>query len=178
MKSAPSGLDRRKGIRLIEIATVCAVLGILASLAIPSVVRMQARSRTDRLLACARTCREELPGWLSNTLTGRPTNPEEAASAVRDDLFRVGDVLKEYARAGNERWQNRGLAGEEPFLVVEPAGTLPVYCRREGRIHLIPVFDASLGGIGATVVVTAREPHGGPNDDGILAVYSVEPGID
>ncbi len=157
---------------------MCAVLGIFASLAIPSVVRMQARSRTDRLLACAGACREELPGWLSNTVSGRPTTPQAAVPGAGDGAFRVGDVLRDYARAGNERWQGRGPAGDGPLLVVEPTGTLPVYCRRDGRIHLIPDLDAAVGSIGATVVVTAKEPHGGPADDGILAVYRVEPGID
>ena len=70
------------------------------------------------------------------------------------------------------------MRGEEPLLVVEPTGTLPIYCRRDGRIHLIPFVDSALESIGATVVVTDEDRNGGPAYDGILAVYNVEPGTE
>ncbi len=73
---------RRKGIRYVKIATVCAVLGILVSLAIPTLMRMQSRSRVDRLLASARSCREELPRWLSNTLSNRPATSSTGQGAA------------------------------------------------------------------------------------------------
>jgi len=63
---------RRKGIRVIEIATAAAVLGILASLAIPNVLRIQARSRVEGLLGSARSCRQELPHWLSQSPSSEP----------------------------------------------------------------------------------------------------------
>ena len=53
---------------------------------------------------------------------------------------------------------------------------LPIYCRRDGRIHLIPFVDSALENAGAIVVVTHQDRKAGPASDGILAVYNVEPG--
>ena len=168
---------RRKGIRLIEIATVCAVLGILVSLAIPTLMRMQARSRVDHLLASARSCREELPQWLSDTLSSHPVASDSTGQGGAEAQS-ARDLLEDYARIYNERFQQKNLPGEKPLLVVEPSGTLPIYCRRDGRIHLIPYVDPALESVGAKVVVTDEDRKGGPAYDGILAVYNVEPGIE
>ena len=168
---------RRKGIRIIEVATVCAVLGILVSLAIPTLMRMQARSRVDHLLASARSCREELPRWLSNTLSSRQVasdNTDQAGAEAQS----ARDLLEDYARIYNERFQQEKLPGGEPLLIVEPSGTLPIYCRRDGRIHLIPFVDSALQSVGATVVVTDEDRKGGPAYDGILAVHNVEFGTE
>jgi len=167
---------RRKGVRVIEIATVCAVLGILVSLAIPTLMQIQARSRVDDLLASARSCREELPRWLSSTLSNRPATSSTGQGTVEAPGAR--DLLEDYARIYNERLQRKYPPGERPFLVVEPSGTLPIYCRRDGRIHLIPNLDPGLENVGATVVVTDEDRKGGPAYDGILAVYNVEPGTE
>jgi hypothetical protein len=168
---------RARRIRILEIATVCAVLGILVSLAIPTLMRMQARSRVEHLLASARSCREDLPRWLSNTISSHPV-----ASDVTDqggvEAQSPRDLLENYARIYNERFQQKNLPEEKPLLVVEPSGTLPVYCRRDGRIHLIPSVDSALESVGATVVVTDEDRSGGPAYDGILAVYNVEPGTE
>ena len=168
---------RRKGIRIIEIATVCAVLGILVSLAIPTLMRLQARSRVDHLLASARSCREELPRWLSDTLSNCPAASDSTAQGGAESQS-ARDLLEDYARIYNERFQQKNLSGEKPLLVVEPSGTLPIYCRRDGRIHLIPHADPTLETVGAKVVVTDEDRKGGPAYDGILAVYSVEPGAE
>jgi len=168
---------KAKGMRVIEIATVCAVLGILVSLAVPTLMRMQARSRVDRLLASARSCREELPPWLSDTLSSHP-----AASDVTDqggaEARSARDLLENYARIYNERLEQMNLPGEKPLLVVEPSGAPPIYCRRDGRIHLIPFVDSAPESVGATVVVTDEDRRGGPACDGILAVYNLEPGTE
>jgi hypothetical protein len=161
---------RRRGIRIIEVATVCAVLGILVSLAIPALMQMQARSRVDHLLASARSCREDLPRWLSDTLSSRPVAANSGTGSR--------DLLEDFARIYNERFQEKNLPGEKPLLVVEPLGTPPVYCSRDGRIHLIPCEDPAEEGIGATLVVTHEDRKGGPAYNGILAVYSVEPGTE
>jgi hypothetical protein len=168
---------RRKGIRIIEIATVCAVLGILVSLAIPTVMRMQARSRVDHLLASARSCREELPRWLSSTLSSRPVASDGTGQGGAEART-ARNLLEDYARIYNERFQQKRLPGQLPLLVVEPSGTLPIYCRRDGRIHLVPNVNPALESVSATVVVTEQDRKGGLAYDGILAVYSVEPGTE
>jgi len=168
---------RVRRIRSIEIATVCAVLGILVSLAIPTLMRMQARSRVDHLLASARSCREELPRWLSNTLSSRPVT-SDVADQGGAEAQSARDLLENYARIYNGRFQQKNLPGEKPILVVEPSGTLPIYCRKDGRVHLIPFVDSALESVGAKVVVTDEDRKGGPACDGILAVYSVETGVE
>ncbi len=168
---------RRKGIRILEIATVCAVLGIFVSLAVPSVLQMQARSRVDHLLATARSCRGGLPGWLSNALSSRSVASDARVQRGAGG-FDVRNILEDFVRGYNERFQDKKPPGDEPLLVVEPTGTLPVYCRRDGRIHLIPFHDKALESVGAKLVVTGQGKNSGPAYDGILAVYEVEPGIE
>jgi type II secretory pathway pseudopilin PulG len=164
---------------LIEIATVCAVLGILVSLAVPSFMQMQARSRVEQLLASAKSCREELPRWLSKAAPNRQTVGSESTLDARDTDATSPDprqILETYARLYNQRFLEGALPGQTPPLVVEPTGTEPFFCRRDGRIHIIPLADPDLDRISATVVVTDENGFEGPDGDGILAVYSVKTG--
>jgi hypothetical protein len=165
---------RRKGIRIIEIATVCAVLGILASLAIPSFLRIQARSRVDRLLQSAKSCREELPHWLSASVSKGPQGSDTGNAHALEPLDPHG-ILEDYARIYNERFERSDPPWEGPVLVVEPTGTPPVYCGRDGRIHIIPFVGPGIERFGAKLVVTDQHRNGGPDYDGILAVYDVLP---
>ena len=168
---------RPRRIRIIEIATVAAVLGIFVSLAVPSLLRIQARSRVDSLLESARSCRAELPNWISSSLSSLPVNSKTSVQGGAE-THNVRGIFEQYPRICNERFSPKKMRGEEPLLVVEPTGTLPIYCRRDGRIHLIPFVDSALESIGATVVVTDVNRSGGPAYDGILAVYNVEPGTE
>jgi len=179
MDKATQNVEGRKGIRIIEIATIFAVLGILASLAIPSLFRMQARSRVDRLLASARSCREELPRWLSTTVSHEPQEADaggEGSGEGETGAFDPRSIFEDYARIHNEGFQLENTPGEEPLLVVEPAGTSPAVCRRDGRIHIIPFVYPTDQSIGAKVVVTDENRISGPNYDGILAVFSIRSG--
>jgi type II secretory pathway pseudopilin PulG len=174
MKNATTSIERPKGIRLIEIAIAAAVLGIFVSLAIPALVQMRSRSRVDQLLASARSCCEELPQWLSHKLSSRPVASDVGGQAGAEAPT-ASDLLEAYARVYNERLQPQNLPGENQLLVVEPSGTLPIYCRRDGRIHIIPFMDPAVNSVGATVVVTDEDGRGGPAYDGILAVFNVAP---
>jgi Tfp pilus assembly major pilin PilA len=168
---------RIKGIRLSEFVVLLGVMGILASIAIPTYVDIQRRSRIEHLLASARSCREELPGWLSNSVSKDPvvSNLDAATEDERQTLDARG-ILEDYARIWNERHQQCDPANEGPLLVVERVGTPTGICRRDGRIHLIPVLDPTLEGVGAKVVVTAERSTGRQGYKGILAVYNVMPG--
>jgi len=179
MKEATLSLERRKRVRIFEIATVCAVLGIFASLAIPSFLQMQARDRIQGLLESARSCRNELPGWVTDSVSNLRSE-SGAAGATDAEALNVDarDILENYACIYNARFQRGARAGEQPPLVVEPTGTPPAGCRRDGRIHLIPSVDPAGQGIGARLVVTDESRMGGPNYDGILAVYEVGAGRD
>jgi type II secretory pathway pseudopilin PulG len=176
MKKTTPATERRRGLRMLEVATVCAVLGILASLAIPSILRMQARSRVERLLAAARSCRQDLPEWVAASV---PNQASASDSEREGSAFCVPDarnVLEDYARTNNDRFRRKGPAEQGPLLVVEPTGTDPSACARDGRIHIIPLVDPTLPGIGARLVVTDEHRIGGVGYEGILAVYNVEAG--
>ena len=175
------GRKRIKGIRLSEFVVLLGVTGILASIAIPTYVDLQRRSRIDHLLTSARSCREELSRWLSNTVSKEPRESDTGGEGSGEAGGRALDprgLLEDYARIYNQRFQQKNLPGEKPLLVVEPSGTLPFYCRRDGRIHLIPHVDPARESVGAKVVVTHEDRKGGPACDGILAVFSVEPGTE
>ncbi len=170
---------RRKGVRIIEFATVAAVLGIFVSLAVPSLLQVQARSRVDALLKSARSCRAELPAWISNELSNPQVEADQRAEEKGRE-HRIREVLEKYVRVYNERLNKNAVrgGGDESLLVVEPTGALPIYCRRDGRIHLIPFVDSALETAGAIVVVTHEDGRAGPAYDGILAVYNVKTGTE
>ena len=174
-QTTTGSLMRTIRIRSIEVATVAAVLGIFVSLAVPSLLRIQARSRVEHLLESARFCRAELSGWISNSLSDVPENPDAPEKEGVDGLD-VRGIFEAFARVYNERFSKKKGQSDEPLLVVEPTGTLPIYCSRDGRIHLIPFADSSLESIGAILVVMDEDGRYGRTSDGILAVYSVEPG--
>ena len=162
-----------------EFAVILGVMGIFASIAIPSYIRIQRSSRIEHLLESARSCGEDLSLWLSTPVSNKPLESDTGG----DDSGEAGagaldprDLLEDYARIYNDRFQQKRLPGQEPLLVLEPTGMLPVYCRRDGGIHLIPFVDSALESVGATVVVTDEDRNGGSAYDGILAVYDVEPG--
>ena len=171
------GRKRIKGIRLSEFAVLLGVMGILASIAIPTYVDLQRRSRIEHLLATARSCREELPGWLSNSVSSDPmVSSLDGETQGELETLDARDILEDYARIWNQRHRRRDPANEGPLLVVERTGTPPGICRRDGRIHLIPVVHPTFKGIGAQVVVTGEEGTGRPGYRGILAVYNIMPG--
>jgi Tfp pilus assembly major pilin PilA len=171
------GRKRSKGIRLSEFVVLLGVTGILASIAIPTYVDIQRRSRIEHLLASARLCSEELPRWLSASVAKAPTVSNSDAP-MEDQLQKLDPrcILEDYARIWNEQYQRSDLTNEGTLLVVERTGTPPGICRRDGRIHLIPFVDPTLQGIGAKVVVTDEKRTGGPGYKGILAVYNILPG--
>lgn len=174
MNKTTSVQEWRKSLRFLEVATVCAVLGILASLAIPSILQMQARSRLERLMAAARSCQEDLPHWIAASAPNQAVASDAEREGSEFPLPDARNLLEDYARMRNDRFQRDNLASRGPLLVVEPTGTDPSYCRRDGRIHIIPLADPTLPSIGAKLVVTDERKIGGLGYEGILAVYHVE----
>lgn len=173
----------RKRIALLtfsEFVVILGVMGVFASIAIPSYIRIQKSSRIEHLLESARLCGEDLSLWLSTPISNEPLESgtgDEASGEAGTGALDPRGVLEEYVRNRFERFQHKRLPGNEPLLVVvEPTGTLPVYCRKDGGVHLIPFVDSAMESVGATVVVTDEYRNGGPAYDGILAVYNVEPG--
>jgi hypothetical protein len=165
-----------------EFVVILGVMGIFASLAIPSYIHIQRTSRIEHLLESARLCEQDLSLWLSTPVSNEPLESDaggEGSGEAGAGALDPRGVLEDYARNRFERFQHKNLPGDEPLLVVvEPTGTLPVYCKRDGGIHLLPFVDSALESVGATVAVTDEDRNGGPAYDGILAVYSVEPGTE
>ncbi len=151
---------KRRGIRIIELATVGAALGMILSLAVPTYLELERRSRIDRLLETARSCRGELARRLE-------------AHASRGTVV---DLLGAFVRACNRGGTcGPSMAHRRNLFVLEPAGTEAAWCARDGRIHVVPVPASAEEGRGpmARLVVTDRNGTAGPNLDGILAVYEV-----
>ena len=173
------GRKRIKGIRLSEFVVLLGVTGILASIAIPTYVDLQRRSRIDHLLTSARSCREDLSHWLSNSVSKEPRESDTGGEGSGEARARALDprgLLEDYARIHFDQFQRESTTGQDPLLVVEPTGTRPAFCRKDGRIHIIPFVDPAEESVGAKVVVTDENKISGPNYDGILAVYDVRPG--
>ena len=163
-----------------EFGVILCVMGIFASIAIPSYIRIQRSARIEHLLESARSCVDDLSLWLSTPVSNEPLESDTGGEGSGEAGAGAPDprrVLEEYVRNRLERFQHKKLPGDEPLLVVvEPTGALPVYCRRDGGVHLIPFLDSALESVGATMVVTDVDRSGGPAYNGILAVYDVEPG--
>ena len=163
-----------------EFVVTLGVMGILASIAIPSYISIQRTSRIEHLLESARSCADDLTLWLSTPVSKQHLESDIGGAGSGEAGAGAPDprgAIEEYVRNRWERFKHKKLPGDEPLLVVvEPTGTLPVYCRRDGGVHLIPFVNSALESVGATVVVTDVDKNGGPAHDGILAVYNVEPG--
>ncbi len=173
------GRKRIKDIRLSEFVVILGVMGIFASILIPSYICVQRTSRIEHLMESARLCAGDLSLWLSTPVSNEPLESDaggEGSGEAGAGALDPRGVLEHYALNRFERFQHKNLPGEKPILVVEPTGALPVYCMRDGRIHLIPLVDSALESVGATLVVTDEYRNGRPAYDGILAVYNVEPG--
>ena len=62
------GKKRTRFLTLSEFAVMIGVAGILASIAIPSYVRMKNNARFESLMKSVRSCQEEVPEWLRTSV--------------------------------------------------------------------------------------------------------------
>ena len=103
-----------------EFVVILGVMGIFASLAIPSYICIQRNSRIEHLMESARACVDDLALWLSTPVSKEPLESdaggEGSGEAVAGALDPRGP-LEDYARIHFERFQHKNLPGDEPLLV-------------------------------------------------------------
>jgi hypothetical protein len=82
---------RIKGLTLSEFFVILGVIGIFASIVMPSYIRFQSSCRIEQLLESARSCGEDLSLWLSTPISKEPLESVGATVAVTDE-DRNGEV--------------------------------------------------------------------------------------
>ena len=103
-----------------EFVVILGVMGIFASLVIPSYIHIQRTSRIEHLLESARLCQEDLSLWLSTPVSNEPLEPGTGGEGGGEAVAGAPDprgVLEESVRNRFERFQHKNLPGDEPLLV-------------------------------------------------------------
>ena len=165
--------------RFVEWMVVMAVVGILASIAVPSYRGMQRRAGNESMIFTGLLSSQDLFRWIGASLRGeRHTVDTDGDGDLLDETLPIQNagVLEAFARLHNGRLSRSGSLTQEPLFTVEREGREVDDCARDGRIHLIPVTAPDGRILGAHVVVTNTLREGGPLGDGILASFRARSG--
>jgi len=172
-----SGREKKDGFRFPEWMVLFGALGILISVAVPSYLRLEKRERVEELMTSAANFREDLSRWMERVDEAAP--PAEATRPGKDGRHEPPVVSSSISQEAMSRFLHLyDMTGERPgaaeaVIVVESAGLDPERCPRDGKIHIIPEEPQDGAVSAVTLLVTDSMPHGGPGNDGLLAVYKI-----
>jgi hypothetical protein len=160
-----------------ELAVFLCALGVIVSMAVPAWVHHRKSASLERLVLQAAWHRDELSRWFHSPVSpsrlpagdADTRNFQPGAGGEPRDLKAIVQTYVRYYRDSNT--PDARTPGTSLFL--EARGASTDACRRDGKIHIVPIFDESGDLREARIVATNRGRSGGPRDDGILAVYSV-----
>jgi Tfp pilus assembly major pilin PilA len=93
---------RTRLLTLSELAVMLGVAGILASIAIPSYVRMKNHSRFEELVDSVKSYQEDMPVWLQTSVTKGGPGPE---AGVEDKNLRTKVVAAEPSKITGHQLQ-------------------------------------------------------------------------
>ncbi len=142
------GRKMKRPLTIHEWVVLFCVLGMFASVAVPSYLQFQKQSRIQKLLDIAQAFHQDL-----------------ASSSDMERALR--QTMQLYNR------QRKNPAAEGPLFLLESGGMRPAICSRDGKIHVIPLEDREGRFKGVTLVVTNTVYRGGPADDGLLGSLSL-----
>ena len=106
------GKKRMRVLTLSAFAVVLGVVGILASIAIPSYVRMKRHAHFENLLESVRSYQEEIPNWLRTSGSNRDADLEARTDGRGGEAKVV--VADEKRMAGQNRDGTKALPNVQP----------------------------------------------------------------
>lgn len=159
-------------IRFADWMVILAVLGILVSIGVPNYLGMEKRLRRESLISQASLAGAELYRWIhASQSAGGEVSFSNRDFGGNAKPTKNAAVLERFAGHYNDGLAAVSPLSRKPLFAVEPEGTRPEECVRDGRIHLIPVAGSDGRIVGAHLVATNTSWTGGPKGDGILASY-------
>ena len=166
---------RKKSPVIINLVVIASVVGVLASIAVPSYISMQRHARVEQLMKAAGACRDNLNQWLAKSAhDNRPDISQSGSYGMHNPTGtgKTGSIeLETFVSLNYENYQRKDPLTQGPLFVVEKNNTVPGQCERDGKIHIIPNYSSQGNLTGATLAVMNKWHAGGPGKDGVLATY-------